>query len=629
METTYATVVEACYKLKRKISGKRKPKFLMSAMKPKLDAIEKIRADLNAENIEVPGIVVAGAQSAGKSSLLESLSDIKLPSGQNITTRVPLILRLEKQDDIERYAIISETPDLEANGEKIFDLEKIPYKIDEYTRKMAGDGGCVEDKPIHLKVMGPSCPTMTLIDLPGITHMSLNNVQEDIHGATVNLVSKYISNEQMIILCVIPAVDDFANSEAIKLAKKVDPEGKRTLGVITKVDLAKNDIKIMDKLRGVGNNIALKLGFIAVKNKNNEEKITIKQARSNEKKYFLNSPQFAHVSREYWGTDTLIDRISELQMARVEEFVPKMINLLEHKINETQHTLELLAPQFNNDVQKMQHLVRIIVSVVSEFKSLAKSNDETTDETDLHVGPRIFEMYKKYCQALQANQPDFFSAEFAEKIENALEESRAIMLLNFINHTAFNQLFIDSHLNNYKTNSYMLVESVYQYCQKVLLQIVEQKVDNRYPQLNDATKNVITNFLKMQKQKAIESIETLVKTECFIFTQNKLYQSLVHAEESGPIPDNTSDPTSIHFLQKSLLAYSDISINRLKDYICMLCQHYLVTSVYKELHEFVEFEKMSVYLEDTENVVERRKDAETSLKRFENSLKVLNKLKTE
>ena len=173
----------------------------MTTMKPKLDAIEKIRTDLNAENIEVPGVVVAGAQSAGKSSLLESLSDIKLPSGQNITTRVPLILRLERQDDIERYALISDNPDVET-GEKIIDLDKIPLKITEYTRKIAGDGGCVEDKPIHLKVMGPSCPTMTLIDLPGITHMSLNNVQEDIHDATVNLVKKYISNEQMIILCV-------------------------------------------------------------------------------------------------------------------------------------------------------------------------------------------------------------------------------------------------------------------------------------------------------------------------------------------------------------------------------------------------------------------------------------------
>ena len=127
MDNAYATVIEACYKLKRKIKGKKSPKFLMSTMKPKLDAIEKIRTDLNAENIEVPGIVVAGAQSAGKSTLLESLSDIKLPSGQNITTRVPLILRLERQDDVERYAYISDNPDVES-GEKITDLEKYHTK---------------------------------------------------------------------------------------------------------------------------------------------------------------------------------------------------------------------------------------------------------------------------------------------------------------------------------------------------------------------------------------------------------------------------------------------------------------------------------------------------------------------
>ena len=75
-------------------SSKPKPAFLLTEAQPKLDAIEQIRADLNAENIEVPGIVVAGAQSAGKSSLLESLSNVNLPSGENITTRVPLILRL-------------------------------------------------------------------------------------------------------------------------------------------------------------------------------------------------------------------------------------------------------------------------------------------------------------------------------------------------------------------------------------------------------------------------------------------------------------------------------------------------------------------------------------------------------
>ena len=81
---------------------KPKTKFLLTQVQPKLDAIEQIRGDLNAENIEVPGIVVAGAQSSGKSSLLESLSDITLPSGENITTRVPLILRLERQKDCVR-----------------------------------------------------------------------------------------------------------------------------------------------------------------------------------------------------------------------------------------------------------------------------------------------------------------------------------------------------------------------------------------------------------------------------------------------------------------------------------------------------------------------------------------------
>lgn len=682
--------------VKQKFGGKNS-KLLMSAMKPKLDAIEKVRVDLNAENMEVPGIVVAGAQSAGKSSLLESLSDIKLPSGQNITTRVPLILRLEKQLNVERFAVISDCPDIEKSGEKITNLDNIPDKIEEYTKRIAGDDGCVKDSPIHLKVCGPECPTITLIDLPGITHMSLNNVQEDIHSETVKLVKKYISNEQMIILCVIPAVDDFANSEAIKLSKSVDPEGKRTLGVVTKVDLAKDDAKIADKLLGLGNNVKLSLGFIAVMNKMGTQ--TVKQARSYEDDYFSNSPYFQNISRQYWGTETLIDKITELQMIRVEEFIPKMINTLQGKINGLKTTLNTLAPQFSNDVQKMQHLVRIIVAVVSEFKSLAKSNDETNDNVDMHVGPRVFEMYREYCKTLIDKQPDFFSDEFSKKIQHALDESRSVMLMNFINHNAFNQLFIDSHIDFYKSNSRDLIEKIYEYCKKVLLEIVQKKMDTRYPLLLDATNNVITNYLLAQKEKAVQAIETLVLTECFIFTQNKMYQKLVTEEKNSAITQQTSTPyiqqtpssemqhnssidmqqtqtpgiqtmqqtplsemqqnssidmqqthtpsstvhaqnnntysssnigdfSGIHFLQKSLLAYSDISVSRIKDYVCMLCQYYLVTSVYKELHEHIEFEKMSTYLEDADIVVQNRREAEQSLKRFENSLKTLNKLVT-
>ena len=200
----YNIVRRKLKKLKHATIGSSKPKpiYLLTESQPKLDAIEHIRADLKAENIEVPGIVVAGAQSAGKSSLLESLSGVNLPSGENITTRVPLILRLEyKAHAFEKYALISDDPDLEKNGIKVKNIENLPAKITELTNKIAGSNGNVSDTPIHVKVVSQDCSTMTLIDLPGITHLSLNDSQEDIHSATVNLVKKYIANEQMII-CV-------------------------------------------------------------------------------------------------------------------------------------------------------------------------------------------------------------------------------------------------------------------------------------------------------------------------------------------------------------------------------------------------------------------------------------------
>ena len=112
-------------------NSKPKVKLLLSHIQPKLDAIEQIRGDLNAENIEVPGIVVAGAQSSGKSSLLESLSGITLPSGENITTRVPLILRIEKQINCERHAIIGSSPDLLPNNSMSFTIYLFFYPQNE------------------------------------------------------------------------------------------------------------------------------------------------------------------------------------------------------------------------------------------------------------------------------------------------------------------------------------------------------------------------------------------------------------------------------------------------------------------------------------------------------------------
>lgn len=603
-------------------SSKPKPVFLLTEAQPKLDAIEQIRADLKAENIEVPGIVVAGAQSAGKSSLLESLSNVNLPSGENITTRVPLILRLEHKANVsERYALIGDDPDLDKHGIKVKNMEHLPSKIVEITNKIAGTNGCVVDKPIHVKVISNDCPTMTLIDLPGITHLSVNDEQEDIHSATVNLVKKYISNEQMIILCVMPALDDFANSEAIKLAKSVDQMGKRTLGVITKVDLCKSDTKIAEKLRGEGHNVKLELGFVAVRNRSPDDvlkRTSIAKLRELEKNFFETSTHFIGVDHQYWGINTLIHRIGDLQMKAIDDFIPKMIENLTERVSDLKTNYQTLAPEFHNDVQKIQHMLKIIISVVAEFKSLAKSVDDCLEDIHLHVSPRTYEMYIKFAEKLISTQPDFESEEFAEKVKIAIEESKCIMLFNFMSHVAFNQLYIETHVKPFKEACGLLINEIHDYVKSVMDFIIDKQLQKKYPPLITATKLVVEDFLKKQKEECNEVIAKLIEGELFIFTQNIEYPHKVQSIE-------TADP--VVFLQKTLKIYSDIAIARFCDYVPMQCHLFFVTKMYKTLHEYVDLEKMSHHLIDDSVVIGKRKETETSIMRFEKALKVLQNLK--
>ena len=78
---------------------------------------------------------------------------------------------------------------------------------------------------------------MTLIDLPGITKISVGQQIQDIEKVTTDMAKRYCAEERTIILAVIPANADMATSQGLHLARQWDPEGNRTLGVITKIDI--------------------------------------------------------------------------------------------------------------------------------------------------------------------------------------------------------------------------------------------------------------------------------------------------------------------------------------------------------------------------------------------------------
>lgn len=212
-------------------------------IKPRLEAMERIRELVEPEALATPGVVVIGSQSAGKSSLLESYSGIVLPKGSSITTRVPLVLHMSPGPDAHFEIGRAGTGNAAATMATHADLSKVPTEISRLTEQICSEGNCfVRDEPITLKVVAPELPTMVVIDLPGIAYVG-NNGAEDIHKATTALISKYIRQEEIVILVVVEASADPATCEALKMAQQVDPTGTRTLVVFTKLDVMPKDIE--------------------------------------------------------------------------------------------------------------------------------------------------------------------------------------------------------------------------------------------------------------------------------------------------------------------------------------------------------------------------------------------------
>ncbi|KOB66120.1 Uncharacterized protein OBRU01_22251, partial [Operophtera brumata] len=217
----------------------------MEALIPVINKLQDVFNTVGADAIQLPQIIVLGTQSSGKSSVIESLVGRSfLPRGPGIVTRRPLILQLvySPKDSKEHRSAEEGTVSLEEWGkflhtkDKIYpDFDQIRQEIERETDRMAGSNKGISPEPISLKIFSTRVVNLTLVDLPGIT--KVRDQPEDIENQITKLIIKYIGNPNSIILAVTAANTDMATSEAIKMSKEVDPDGRRTLAVVTKLDL--------------------------------------------------------------------------------------------------------------------------------------------------------------------------------------------------------------------------------------------------------------------------------------------------------------------------------------------------------------------------------------------------------
>ncbi|KAL8264309.1 hypothetical protein R6Q59_022439 [Mikania micrantha] len=400
-------------------------------IRPTLDAVDKLRRlNVTQEGIPLPTIVVVGDQSSGKSSVLESLAGISLPRGQDICTRVPLIMRLQHHPDPVPEFVL----EFQKKTVKISEESQISEAISKATVEIAGNSKGISNVPLTLVVKKIGVPDLTMVDLPGITRVPVGDQPKDIYEQISGMIMEYIKPKESIILNVLSASVDFTTCESICMSRSVDTTGQRTLAVVTKCDRSPDGL--LEKV--TTNDVNIGLGYICVRNRINNE--TYEEARNQEATLFETHPLLSKIDKSMAGIPVLAHRLVAIQSVIISKCLPNIVK----KINERLHASVLDFNKLPRNLTSVSEAMGAFVQIVGSFKEtlqkiLIRSElDEYEDDKQMHCNARLAEMLDKLSQDLQSSVN--FSKNFLVEEMQILEEANGIRLPHFLPHLVFSSL---------------------------------------------------------------------------------------------------------------------------------------------------------------------------------------------
>ncbi|XP_042533374.1 dynamin-1-like protein isoform X8 [Dipodomys merriami] len=490
----------------------------MEALIPVINKLQDVFNTVGADIIQLPQIVVVGTQSSGKSSVLESLvgRDL-LPRGTGIVTRRPLILQLVHVSPEDKRKTSGEENGVEAEEwgkflhtkNKLYtDFDEIRQEIENETERISGNNKGVSPEPIHLKIFSPNVVNLTLVDLPGMTKVPVGDQPKDIELQIRELILRFISNPNSIILAVTAANTDMATSEALKISREVDPDGRRTLAVITKLDLMDAGTDAMDVL--MGRVIPVKLGIIGVVNRS--------QLDINNKKSVTDSirDEYAFLQKKYPslanrnGTKYLARTLNRLLMHHIRDCLPE----LKTRINVLAAQYQSLLNSYGEPVDdKSATLLQLITKFATEYCNTIEGTAKYIETSELCGGARIcYIFHETFGRTLESVDPlgGLNTIDILTAIRNATGPRPAL----FVPEVSF-ELLVKRQIKRLEEPSLRCVELVHEEMQRIIQHCSNYSTQEllRFPKLHDAIVEVVTCLLRKRLPVTNEMVHNLVAIE--------------------------------------------------------------------------------------------------------------------
>ncbi|OBT86906.1 hypothetical protein VE02_04369 [Pseudogymnoascus sp. 03VT05] len=307
-----------------------------------LDKIDRLFACNVGDYVDLPQIVVVGDQSSGKSSVLEGLTDLPFPRDSGLCTRFATQITF-RRSEVQRIAV-SIVPGKYSSLEHAEHVRKWTKVMETLDQKSFADimhedddlfpSKTFSDDVFCIKVTGPKQEHLSVIDVPGIFKRTTQGVTNKSDMQMVkSMVQGFMENPRSVILAVIPANVDIATQEILEMAEEVDPEGQRTLGVLTKPDLVDKGAEkaVMSLIEGQRHQLSL--GWMLLRNLGQQESSDRTMDRhALEKSFFVSQAPWNTLDKDKVGIPALKICLREILAVHTRREFPKVKAELNKKL---------------------------------------------------------------------------------------------------------------------------------------------------------------------------------------------------------------------------------------------------------------------------------------------------------
>ncbi|XP_031168359.1 dynamin-3 isoform X5 [Sander lucioperca] len=462
-------------------------------------------------NLDLPQIAVVGGQSAGKSSVLENFVGRDfLPRGSGIVTRRPLILQL-----VNNKAEYAEF--LHCKGKKFVDFDEVRAEIESETDRITGSNKGISSIPINLRVYSPNVLNLTLIDLPGMTKVAVGDQPVDIEHQIRDMLLQFITKESCLILAVTPANTDLANSDALKIAKEVDPQGLRTIGVITKLDLMDEGTDAKDILEN--KLLPLRRGYIGVVNRSQKDidgKKDIRAALAAERKFFLSHPGYRHMA-ERMGTPHLQKTLNQQLTNHIRDTLPGLRSKLQSQLLSLEKEVEEYKNFSPDDpTRKTKALLQMVQQFGVDFEKCIEGSGDQVDTNELSGGAKINRLFHERFP-FELVKIVFDEKELRREISHAIKNVHGVRTGLFTPDLAF-EVIVKKQIVKLKTPCLKCIDLVIQ----ELINTVRQCTNklSSYPRLREETERIVTTHVREREGKTKDQVLLLIDIELSYINTN-------------------------------------------------------------------------------------------------------------